>query len=292
VPLLAGCIWITTAAVVVVSVLIGRWRWLQCCVPSLLAAHRGWRMEGLDLMATICCRTLYLPFMLTSLQILDGRLLAEPRASDTSLSNETLPLSGAQLKTWSWGGGHPGLVSGVFPLLFVYVAFSSVLLPMLEPLASRQYGQVTVRFEPRCDAVTRTIKLAMAAGVVADVGDGRTAALAALLGCALLVAAALRWPAFEHRWMSRLRIALLAVAGFLALCQFVEIHACPIRGAAPAASERCFWSEAPTLLSGVAICTAAALSQWHVGQIGAMRVCRRVGAQPRLRGKVAPEAAR
>jgi hypothetical protein len=48
-----------------------------------------------------------------------------------------------------------GLASGVIPLLFAYVAFSSVLLPVLEPLASRQYGQVTVRFEPRCDAVTR-----------------------------------------------------------------------------------------------------------------------------------------
>jgi hypothetical protein len=71
-------------------------------------------MKGLDLMATICCRTPYLPFMLTSLQILDGRLLAEPRASDASLGNETLSLSGAQLKTWSWWGPpgrrgwHPG----------------------------------------------------------------------------------------------------------------------------------------------------------------------------------------
>ena len=44
-------------------------------------------MKGQDLMATICCRTLHLPFMLTSLQILDGRLLAEPRARDASLGN-------------------------------------------------------------------------------------------------------------------------------------------------------------------------------------------------------------
>ena len=124
-----------------------------------------------------------------------------------------------QLKTWSWGGGHPRLASGVLPLLFAYVAFSSVLLPMLEPLASRQPGDRAVRAAVRRGATrgaTRAIKLAMAAGVAADVGDGRTAALAALLSCALLVAAALRWPAFEHRWMSRLRIALLAVVGFLA----------------------------------------------------------------------------
>ena len=104
------------------------------------------------------------------------------------------------------GGGHPGAGAGIrgapsiIRLRGVFVGAAAragaVGVSAVRP------GDRAVRAAVRRGYPRHAIKLAMAAGVAADVGDGRTAVLAALLGCALLVAAALRWPAFEHRSMS------------------------------------------------------------------------------------------